>query len=158
MKKISIDSSIPSWEDTFLELSSCIAKRSKDPKTKVGACIVSKDNRILSLGYNGSTFGMNDKEIPWGERNREADNKYLYVVHAERNAILNYRGNLKDFESSSIYITHQPCLECSKEIVQVGIKTIFYGEEYTLSELEENAKKRILQEAGIKEIKLSRMN
>ena len=78
-----------SWDEYFMAIAKLSAMRSKDPSTQVGACIVGADNRILSIGYNGTPNGFNDDEFPW---NREGDNlntKYPYVCHAEMNAILN---------------------------------------------------------------------
>ena len=94
-----------SWDAAFMAISMIIEKRSKDPSTQVGACIVGSDNRIISLGYNGTPNGYDDKEFPWGRDGDALDTKYLYVIHAERNAILNYRGNKKDFEGSKLYVS-----------------------------------------------------
>ena len=81
-----------SWDEYFMGVASLAALRSKDPNTQVGACIVSDDNKILSMGYNGLPVGCSDDEFPW---NRESDdpydNKYFYTTHSELNAILNYR-------------------------------------------------------------------
>lgn len=143
---------VPSWEETFMNLAEVISRRSKDPRTKVGACIVSSDKRILSLGYNGATNLLDDKEIPWTVRNTDEDNKYLYVVHAERNAVLNYRGNFRDFAGASIFVTFSPCLECSKEIAQTGIRKVIYREEYPLDELSRRAKEKIFEAAGVEEV------
>lgn len=114
-----------SWEEYFMRLAVLTAKRSKDPSTQVGACIVDPDTKkILSLGYNGFPRGCSDDEFPWekGNKNYE-DNKYPYVVHAELNAILNATSSLK---GSHLYVTHEPCEECMKAIVQSGIKKISY--------------------------------
>ncbi len=114
------------WEEYFMAVAKLTALRSKDPSTQVGACIVSADNRILSVGYNGAPNGFDDDLFPW-ERNGESINtKYLYVVHAERNAILNYRGSRKEFENARIYVDLFPCNECAKEIIQSGIKEVIY--------------------------------
>ncbi len=101
------------------------AMRSKDPNTCVGACIVSEDNKILSLGYNGMPIGCSDDEYPWErEANDPLDEKYLYVCHAELNAILNYTGvNMRD---AKIYTTLFPCNECTKALIQSGIHEVIY--------------------------------
>lgn len=119
-----------SWEQTFMEIALTMRKRSKDPKTQVGALIVSEDNRILSSGYNGTPVGFDDDNFPWGkDMNNPLENKYYFVIHAERNTILNYRGNMRDLYNSTCYVTHYPCIECAKEIAQSGIKNIIYYED-----------------------------
>ena len=91
-----------SWDEFFIGIAKLSAGRSKDPSTQVGACIVSKDNRILSIGYNGTPNGFKDECFPWDREGNVLDTKYIYVVHAERNAILNFRGNHKEFENAKI--------------------------------------------------------
>lgn len=119
--------SVISWEEVFSKTALLFAQRSKDPSTQVGACIASVDNRILSVGYNGTPNGFDDDIFPWGKDSDDPlQNKYLYVVHAERNAILNFRGNNRELEGATIYVTHFPCCECAKEIVQSGIKHVRY--------------------------------
>ena len=109
--------------------------RSKDPSTRVGACIVSNDNRILSIGYNGAPNGFNDDEFPWNREGNNLETKYPYVCHAELNAILNYRGYKKDLENSKIYVDLFPCNECAKMIIQSGIKEVIYlNDKYADSE------------------------
>ena len=115
-----------SWDEYFMAVAKLSAMRSKDPHTQVGACIVSNDNRILSIGYNGAPNGFNDEKFPWGREGNPLETKYLYVVHAERNAILNYRGSRKDLENSKIYVDLFPCNECAKAIIQCGIKEVVY--------------------------------
>ena len=84
------------WDEYFMAIAKLSAMRSKDPSTQVGACIVSENNRILSIGYNGAPNGYHDDDFPWEREGDPLDTKYMYVVHAERNAILNYRGSRKD--------------------------------------------------------------
>lgn len=114
------------WDTYFMALAHLSSMRSKDPSTCVGAVVVSSDNRILSIGYNGAPNGFNDDEFPWGREGNPLDTKYLYVVHAERNAILNFRGIKKDLENAKVYVTLFPCNECAKEIIQSGIKEVIY--------------------------------
>lgn len=114
------------WDEFFMGVALLAAQRSKDPSTQVGACIVSKDNRILSVGYNGAPNGFHDDLFPWEREGHELDTKYMFVVHAERNAILNFRGHHKEFEGAKIYVDLFPCNECAKEIIQVGIKEVIY--------------------------------
>ena len=79
-----------SWDEYFMGVAILAAQRSKDPNTQVGACIVSNDNKILSIGYNGMPLNCSDDDFTW-ERDTADDNKYFYTVHSELNAILNYR-------------------------------------------------------------------
>ena len=84
-----------SWDEYFMGVAALSGMRSKDPNTQVGACIVSEDNKILSMGYNGFPRGCSDDDFPWGKQLETEDPynaKYLYVTHSELNAILNYRG------------------------------------------------------------------
>ena len=81
-----------SWDEYFMGVAMLSGMRSKDPHSQVGACIVSEDNKILSMGYNGFPKGCSDDEFPWGREGEPLDTKYLYVTHSELNAILNYRG------------------------------------------------------------------
>ena len=113
------------WDEYFMAVAYLAGMRSKDPNSQVGACIVSEDNKILSIGYNGFPRGCSDDEFPW---NRDGDdplkNKYFYVAHSELNAILNYRGG--SLEGAKIYVSLFPCNECAKAIIQAGIKTVIY--------------------------------
>ena len=114
-----------SWDKYFMEIAKLSAQRSKDPKTQVGAVIVNPDDHhIISVGYNGMPRGCGDDDFPWGKNNKDyEDNKYPYVVHAELNAILNATCSLK---GSILYVTHEPCEECLKAIIQAGIKEVNY--------------------------------
>lgn len=114
------------WDTYFMGVAELSSKRSKDPNTKVGACIVDKNNRILSIGYNGAPNGYDDDSFPWNRNGDELETKYFYVVHAEANAIMNYRGSRKDLSESTVYVTLFPCHECTKLIIQSGIKNIVY--------------------------------
>ena len=123
------------WDEYFIAITELSALRSKDPSTTVGACIVSNDNRILSIGYNGAPNGFDDDEFPWGREGENLNTKYPYVCHAELNAILNYRGNKKDLENAKIYVDLFPCNECAKLIIQSGIKEVIYlNDKYANSE------------------------
>ena len=103
------------------------AMRSKDPKTQVGAVIFDAKNRILALGYNGFPRGVSDDEFNWfakGKGRNILDAKDLYVVHAERNAILNSAS--RDLEGATICVTLFPCNICAQEIIQAGIRKVIY--------------------------------
>lgn len=145
-----------SKDEYFMASAKLSAMRSKDPNTQVGACIVSKDNRILSSGYNGAPNGFEDKYFPWDREGNDLDTKYMYVVHAERNAILNFRGNTKDLEGARLYVDLFPCNECAKEIIQSGIKEIVYlSDKY--ADLDSTiASKRMLDECGVSYRQLSK--
>lgn len=114
------------WDEFFMGVSKLAAMRSKDPSTQVGACIVGSDNRILSIGYNGTPNGIDDDVFPWDREGNPLETKYLYVCHAEMNAILNYRGSRKDLENAKIYVDLFPCNECAKLIIQAGIREVIY--------------------------------
>ncbi len=124
------------WEEGFMALAMTMAGRSKDPSTQVAAVIV-KDNKLISIGYNGLTKGMDDDTFHWdsiGEITGEEDKvKDPWVVHAERNAVYNYRGPLADFDGSTLYCTYFPCHICAQTIVQVGIKKVVYLRMYAYS-------------------------
>jgi len=115
-----------SWEEYFMGIAKLSAMRSKDPSTQVGACIVSADNRILSIGYNGCPNGFKDDYFPWDREGNPLETKYMYVCHAEMNAILNYRGSRKELEGATVYVDLFPCNECAKLIIQSGIKKVIY--------------------------------
>lgn len=114
------------WDTYFMSIAEFSSMRSKDPNTKVGACIVDKNNRILSIGYNGAPNSFADEFFPWDRSGDELETKYFYVVHAEANAIVNYRGSRDDLAESTVYVTLFPCHECTKLIIQSGIKNIVY--------------------------------
>lgn len=112
------------WEECFMSIALVCAKRSKDPSTQVGACIVNQQNIVIGLGYNGLPRGLSDSEYPWSVKIGEVENtKYPYVVHAELNAILNSSQNLN---GATIFVTLFPCNECAKAIIQSGIAKIVY--------------------------------
>ena len=124
------------------------AKRSKDPSTQVGACIVSTDNKILSVGYNGMPKACSDDEFPWDRQGTNLETKYFFVCHAELNAILNFRGGT--LEGSRLYATLFPCNECAKAIIQAGIKEIIYSCDKYASTDSVLASKMMFKAAGVK--------
>ena len=137
-----------SWDEYFMGLAALSALRSKDPSTQVGACIVDDDHKIVSVGYNGMPRGVSDDEIPWGH-GEGLDSKYLYVCHAEFNAILNTR-NGSALNGCTLYVTLFPCNECAKAIVQVGIKEVVYKEDFHGDQVIYQASRKILSMAGVK--------
>ena len=135
-----------SWEEYFMGVAMLAARRSKDPNTQVGACIVSPDKIIVSTGYNGMPKGCSDDEFPWEREGEET--KYPYVVHAELNAVLNANG--RDLRGCSLYVALFPCNECTKAIIQSGIKEVFYLSDKYADTMGNIASKRMLMAAGVK--------
>lgn len=140
------------WDQYFLGVAKLSAMRSKDPSTQVGACIVGEDNRILSIGYNGTPNGYADEDFPWDREGNRLDTKYLYVCHAEMNAIINYRGSRKELENAKIYVDMFPCNECAKIIIQSGIKEVIYSKTYDYDHHsdEMEASIRMFEACGVK--------
>ena len=139
-------------EDIFMAYARIMSKRSKDPHTQVGACIVGEDRRILTCGYNGTPKGWKDSEFPWGKNYAEIAEefeKYGSVVHAEANAIVNYKGYPKDLKDSTIYVTLFPCSNCAKLIVQYGIKKVVYYSDKYKDTTDNRIAKRIFEYCGV---------
>lgn len=136
------------WDEYFMGIALLSAERSKDPSTCVGACIVSEDNKILSVGYNGMPIGCSDDEFPWEKEGAALDTKYLYVCHAEMNAILNYTGS--HMKGAKLYVTLFPCNECTKALVQKGISEIIYMSDKYGETDSVKASKRMFEATGTK--------
>ena len=134
------------WDEYFMGVAMLAARRSKDPSTQVGACIVSQDNIIISTGYNGMPKGCSDDEFPWDREGEET--KYPYVVHAELNAILNSNG--RDLRGSRIYVALFPCNECAKAIIQSGIREVIYLSDKYAHTPTTIASKRMMDAAGVR--------
>lgn len=135
------------WDEYFMGIAMLSAQRSKDPSTGVGACIVDANNRILSLGYNGMPFGCSDDEYPWDREGEPLETKYIYVCHAELNAILNYNGG--PIKGARIYTTLFPCNECTKSIIQKGISEVIYLSDKYADTDSVKASKRMMNSAGV---------
>ena len=135
-----------SWEEFFMGVALLAAERSKDPSTRVGACIVDENKIILSTGYNGFPKGCSDDEFSW-ERIGE-DTKYNYVVHAELNAILNAGG--RSLRGSTLYVSLFPCNECTKAIIQSGIAEVVYLYDKYADTPAIIASKKMLDSAGVR--------
>ena len=134
------------WDEYFMGIAMLAARRSKDPSTQVGACIVSQDNIIISTGYNGMPKGCSDDVFPWDREGEET--KYPYVVHAELNAILNANG--RDLRGSRIYVALFPCNECAKAIIQSGVREVIYLSDKYGHTPTTIASKRMLDAAGVR--------
>ena len=138
-----------SWQDYFMAMAFLTAERSKDPNTQVGACIVDSEKRIIGLGYNGFPRGCSDDQLPWARGNaNELFNKYLFVCHAEVNAILN-KGSA-NVKGASIYVALFPCENCAKMIIQSGIREVVYMSDCYHETDGARASRILLQSAGVK--------
>ena len=138
-----------SWDEYFMGVAKLSGMRSKDPNTQVGCCIVSQDNKILSMGYNGFPIGCSDEEFPWVREGEDPlETKYIYTVHSELNAILNYRGG--SLEGAKLYVSLFPCNECAKAIIQSGIKEVIYDSNKYEGTASVVASMRMFQAAGVK--------
>ena len=145
-----------SWDEYFMGIAMLSARRSKDPNTQVGACIVSGNNKIMSVGYNGFPQGCSDDCFPWERTGDEYETKYPYVCHAELNAILNNGGS--SLSGCKIYVALFPCNECAKAIIQSGIKEVIYLSDKYAETVGVRASKRMFDSAGVKytQLKLNR--
>ncbi len=135
------------WDEYFMGIALLSAKRSKDPSTQVGACIVDDDHKVVSIGYNGMPRGIADKDLTW-EKGEGLHSKYLYVCHAEFNAILNIR-NGSSLKGCTVYVTLFPCNECTKAIIQTGIKKIVYLSDKYADTIGMQASRKMLALAGV---------
>ena len=135
------------WDEYFMGIALLTAMRSKDPNSQVGACIVSPENKILSLGYNGMPIGCNDDDMPWDREGDELETKYMYVCHAELNAILNSAHS--DLRGSRVYVTLFPCNECAKAIIQCGIREVVYWHDKYADTPAVQASKKMFEMAGV---------
>lgn len=131
-----------SKDDLYMQLALLTSDRSKDPSSQVGAVVVNESEKNIAYGYNGAPKGMSDDDMPWdsvGEQTGELDKiKNSFVVHAERNAILNYLKKSREFDDdlygekgATLYVTWFPCNECAKEIIQSGISKVVYHRMYS---------------------------
>lgn len=137
-----------SWDEYFMGIALLSAKRSKDPNTQVGACIVDQNKKIISVGYNGMPKGLDETQLSWN-KNEGLDSKYLYVCHAELNAILNVKSGTS-LEGATVYVSLFPCNECAKAIIQSGIKEIVYMSDKYADSIETQASKKMFALGGIK--------
>lgn len=135
------------WDEYFMGVALLSSRRSKDPNTQVGACIVNDKNKIVGAGYNGLPMGCDDDEFPWDKQGDFLQTKYPYICHAELNAILNNIG--MDLKGCKIYTVLFPCNECSKAIIQSGISEVIYlSDKYSDTDAA-RAARLMLEKAGI---------
>ena len=144
-----------SWNEYFMGIAILSGKRSKDPTTQVGACIIDEDKKIVGIGYNGFPIGSSDDNMPWGKNGDFLETKYPYVVHAELNAILN---SIKSLKGCTIYVSHFPCNECAKAIVQSKITKIIYLSDKHKEKDSMKASKKILENANVEIEKIDLKN
>ena len=149
------DTKYISWDNYFMGVALLSSLRSKDPSTKVGACIVNPKKRIIGIGYNGFPIGCSDDDFPWERDGDFLDSKYPYVVHAEPNAILNATTSL---ENATLYVTLFPCNECAKLIIQSGIKEIVYMDDKYNGTDADVASKKMLDASGVSYRKIKKIN
>ena len=137
-----------SWDEYFMGIAINSAMRSKDPSTQVGACIVNPQKKVVSIGYNGMPSGVDDDQVSWDAK-EGLDSKYLYVAHAELNAILNAKDG-SGLANTKLYVTLFPCNECAKAIIQAGIKEVVYAEDKYHDTLASQAARKLFTLAGVK--------
>lgn len=118
-------SEIPNWDQYYLQICQVVAARSKDPNTKIGCVIVGPAHEIRTTGYNSFPRGIRD-DVP--ER-KERPTKYLWIEHAERNAICNAARCGTALEACTIYVEIMPCMDCGRAIVQAGIREVVVSAE-----------------------------
>ena len=137
-----------SWDEYFMGMAVLSSLRSKDPSTKVGAVIVSDEKKVVSIGYNGMPRYCDEDQLTWN-KGEGLDSKYLYVCHAEMNAILNVQngGSLK---GTTVYVTLFPCNECAKALIQTGVKEVVYLDDKYNGQTIFQASRKLLELAGIK--------
>lgn len=121
----------PSFDEIYMELAENLAKRSHCVKAQVGA-VLTKDTRIVSLGYNGPPAGTHNCDEEWPNEGCRRDSKgsCSLALHAEQNAILYASKNNVSIQGSTLYVTLSPCIACARVIFTTGIKKVFYLNSY----------------------------
>jgi len=143
---------IPTWDQYYLDICKVVASRSKDPNTQIGCVIIGPAREIRSTGYNSFPRGIRD-DVP--ER-LVRPTKYLWIEHAERNAICNAARAGTGTDLCTIYVEIMPCMDCARAIVQAGIREVvvssvrmaqyssaYYDEHFGMTEV-------LFAEAGVK--------
>lgn len=145
-----------SWDEYFMGVALLSAKRSKDPSTQVGACIVNEDRKIVGTGYNGFPIGCSDDDLPWDRTGSVLETKYPFVCHAELNAILN--STAPNLKGCTIYVALFPCNECAKAIIQSGIEKVVYLEDKYADSDSVKASKLMFRQTGVEFVQLKMEN
>lgn len=151
---------ILSCEELGMLMAITISSRSMDPHTKVGSCIMSEKNEILSIGYNNIPRGWKG-EFPWNTNIKEVgeeNTKYPYVIHSEVNALNNYQGPKNQLENATIYVTLFPCSNCAKQIVEFGIKRVVYKDDFYKNTVDNSCAKRLLTQCGVEYIQFKELS
>ena len=143
-----------SWDECFMRIAHVIAERSKDPSTQAGAVIVTEDNIVVGVGYNGWPRGIEAKDLPWDREGDFENTKYAYVCHAEENAVYNANNSTKNCK---LYCTLFPCNECAKTIIQNGIKEVVYESDKYADTPVVKASKKMFELSGVKTRQYSRI-
>lgn len=136
-----------SWDECFMKIAHVIADRSLDPSTQAGAVVVNNDNVVVGVGYNGWPRGIKKDDLPWDREGDFENTKYAYVCHAEENSIYNANNSTANCK---IYCTLFPCNECTKTIIQNGIKEVIYESDKYADTPIVRASKKMLKLAGVK--------
>lgn len=142
------------WHSMFMGVALLAAARSKDERKRNGACIVSADNKILGVGYNGLPRGCSDEDASYWE-DEDGDpyrSRHSYIVHAEVNSILNCV--VLPLTGSTIYATQFPCPRCVQSIIQVGIQRVIYLEQKTHHSRANDAANKMMADAGVQVLSL----
>ena len=147
MEKISKRKDYISWDEYFMGVALLSALRSKDPNTQVGACIINQQKKIVGVGYNGFPTGCSDEDLPWNREGNFLETKYPFICHAELNAILNSIS--RDLKGYTIYVALFPCNECTKAIIQSGIREVVYLSDKYKDSDNVKAAKIMFQQAGV---------
>lgn len=121
----------PAFDDIFMELAINLAKRSHCIRAQVGA-VLTKDTRIISIGYNGPPAGTHNCDLDFPETGCPRDSKgsCSLALHAEQNAILYASKNGSTVEGATIYVTLSPCISCARIIYTMKIKKVIYLNSY----------------------------
>ena len=136
-----------SWDECFMRMAHVIAERSKDPSTQTGAVVVDENNVVVGMGYNGFPRGISNDALPWEREGDFENTKYAYICHAEENAV--YNANIST-EGCKIYCALFPCNECSKTLIQNGIKEVIYESDKYMEESHTKVSKKMFKLAGVK--------
>ncbi|MEI6296157.1 MAG: deaminase [bacterium] len=136
-----------SWDECMMRIAKIIAERSKDPQTQAGSVVVTQDNVVVGVGYNGLPRGLKNEDFPWEREGDFLNVKYSYICHAEENAIYNSNSSTK---GCKIYATLFPCNECTKTIIQNGIIEVVYESDKYHDTPSVIASRKMLDAAGIK--------
>ena len=136
-----------SWDECFMRMVHIIAERSKDPSWQAGAVIADERNVVVGLGYNGFPRGVSNSAFPWDREGNFENTKYAYMCHAEENAI--YNANIST-KNCKIYTNLFPCNECTKTIIQNGIREVVYESDKYAKTPVVKVSKKLLKAAGVK--------